>query len=164
MAQARALDITGGPQHTTKQSQRALSLALPPYRDASYSLPLLLRIPQHNHHSRSPIHRSPATMSSGEVLKADKDFSKETDAAIPEAEKLGAVGVIRARAVDTANSRIRAIRKPASTTCLPSRRRRARYTTSVVAHTSTRSQNQGLRSRVDLPDHHRHRHHSQAGK
>jgi 26S proteasome regulatory subunit N5 len=30
-------------------------------------------------------------MSSGEVLKADKDFSKETDAAIPEAEKLGAV-------------------------------------------------------------------------
>jgi 26S proteasome regulatory subunit N5 len=30
-------------------------------------------------------------MSSGEVLKADKDFTKETDAAIPEAEKLGAV-------------------------------------------------------------------------
>jgi 26S proteasome regulatory subunit N5 len=30
-------------------------------------------------------------MSSGEVLKADKDFSKEVDAAIPEAEKLGAV-------------------------------------------------------------------------
>jgi 26S proteasome regulatory subunit N5 len=33
-------------------------------------------------------------MSSGEVLKADKDFSKETDAAIPEAEKLGAVCAI----------------------------------------------------------------------
>lgn len=30
-------------------------------------------------------------MSSGEVLKADKDFSKETDAAISEAKKLGAV-------------------------------------------------------------------------
>jgi 26S proteasome regulatory subunit N5 len=30
-------------------------------------------------------------MSSGEVLKADKDFSKEADVAIPEAEKLGAV-------------------------------------------------------------------------
>jgi len=27
-------------------------------------------------------------MSSGEVLKADKDFTKEVDAAIPEAEKL----------------------------------------------------------------------------
>jgi 26S proteasome regulatory subunit N5 len=33
-------------------------------------------------------------MSSGEVLKADKDFSKEADVAIPEAEKLGAVGVM----------------------------------------------------------------------
>jgi 26S proteasome regulatory subunit N5 len=30
-------------------------------------------------------------MSSGEVLKADKDFSKEADVAIPEAEKLGSV-------------------------------------------------------------------------
>lgn len=30
-------------------------------------------------------------MSSREVLKADKDFTKEADAAIPEAEKLGAV-------------------------------------------------------------------------
>jgi len=30
-------------------------------------------------------------MSSGEIVKADKDFSKETNAAIPEAEKLGAV-------------------------------------------------------------------------
>jgi len=30
-------------------------------------------------------------MSSGEVLKADKDFTKEADAIIPEAEKLGAV-------------------------------------------------------------------------
>jgi hypothetical protein len=36
-------------------------------------------------------HHNPATMSSGEVLKADKDFSKEVDVAIPEAEKLGAV-------------------------------------------------------------------------
>lgn len=34
---------------------------------------------------------NPATMSSGEVLKADKDFTKEVDAAIPEAEKLAAV-------------------------------------------------------------------------
>jgi 26S proteasome regulatory subunit N5 len=33
-------------------------------------------------------------MSSGEVLKADKDFSKEADVAIPEAEKLGAVCLI----------------------------------------------------------------------
>jgi len=33
----------------------------------------------------------PATMSSGEVLKADKDFTKEVDAAIPEAEKLASV-------------------------------------------------------------------------
>jgi 26S proteasome regulatory subunit N5 len=30
-------------------------------------------------------------MSSGEVLKADKDFTKEVDAAIPEAEKLASV-------------------------------------------------------------------------
>jgi 26S proteasome regulatory subunit N5 len=30
-------------------------------------------------------------MSSGAVLKADKDFTKEADAAIPEAEKLGSV-------------------------------------------------------------------------
>jgi 26S proteasome regulatory subunit N5 len=30
-------------------------------------------------------------MSSGEVLKADKDFTKEVDAAIPEAEKLAEV-------------------------------------------------------------------------
>jgi 26S proteasome regulatory subunit N5 len=33
-------------------------------------------------------------MSSGEVLKADKDFSKEADAVIPEAEKLGEVCMI----------------------------------------------------------------------
>jgi 26S proteasome regulatory subunit N5 len=72
-------------------------------------------------------------MSSGEVLKADKDFSKETDAAIPEAEKLGAVRVKRSRNSNIANSNIRATRKLASTTCLPSRRRRARYTTSLVA-------------------------------
>lgn len=30
-------------------------------------------------------------MSSGEVLKAEKDFTKEADAQIPEAEKLGQV-------------------------------------------------------------------------
>jgi 26S proteasome regulatory subunit N5 len=30
-------------------------------------------------------------MSAGEVLKADKDFTKEVDAAIPEAEKLASV-------------------------------------------------------------------------
>lgn len=30
-------------------------------------------------------------MSSGEVLKAEKDFSKEADTLIPEAEKLGKV-------------------------------------------------------------------------
>jgi 26S proteasome regulatory subunit N5 len=70
-------------------------------------------------------------MSSGVVLKADKDFSKETDAAIPEAEKLGAVGVMRSGSGDTANSSIRATRKLESTTCLPSKRRRARYTTSL---------------------------------
>jgi 26S proteasome regulatory subunit N5 len=33
-------------------------------------------------------------MSSGEVLKADKDFSKEADVVIPEAEKLGEVCMI----------------------------------------------------------------------
>jgi hypothetical protein len=33
-------------------------------------------------------------MSSGEVLKADKDFTKEVDAAIPEAEKLGSVCIM----------------------------------------------------------------------
>ena len=32
-------------------------------------------------------------MSNGAVLKADKDFTKEVDAAIPEAEKLGSVRV-----------------------------------------------------------------------
>jgi 26S proteasome regulatory subunit N5 len=37
-------------------------------------------------------------MSSGEVLKADKDFSKEADAAIPEAEKLGEVCTTCSRA------------------------------------------------------------------
>jgi hypothetical protein len=30
-------------------------------------------------------------MSSGQVLKADKDFSKEVDKLLPEAEKLGTV-------------------------------------------------------------------------
>jgi len=35
-------------------------------------------------------------MSSGEVLKADKDFSKEVDAAIPEAEKLASVCLMAA--------------------------------------------------------------------
>lgn len=30
-------------------------------------------------------------MSSGQVLKAEKDFTKEVDAALPEAEKLGKV-------------------------------------------------------------------------
>jgi len=39
---------------------------------------------------------NPATMSSGEVLKADKDFSKEVDAAIPEAEKLASVCLMAA--------------------------------------------------------------------
>lgn len=34
-------------------------------------------------------------MSSGQVLKADKDFTKEVDAALPEAEKLGAVCYLR---------------------------------------------------------------------
>jgi 26S proteasome regulatory subunit N5 len=38
-------------------------------------------------------------MSSGEVLKADKDFSKETDAAIPEAEKQGAVCLMLSEAI-----------------------------------------------------------------
>jgi len=33
-------------------------------------------------------------MSSGQVLKADKDFTKEVDKALPEAEKLGSVGVL----------------------------------------------------------------------
>jgi 26S proteasome regulatory subunit N5 len=33
-------------------------------------------------------------MAIGEVLKADKDFTKEADAAIPEAEKLGSVRVM----------------------------------------------------------------------
>jgi 26S proteasome regulatory subunit N5 len=33
-------------------------------------------------------------MAIGEVLKADKDFTKEADAAIPEAEKLGSVRAV----------------------------------------------------------------------
>jgi 26S proteasome regulatory subunit N5 len=37
-------------------------------------------------------------MSSGEVLKADKDFTKEVDAAIPEAEKLGSVCIMAVEA------------------------------------------------------------------
>jgi hypothetical protein len=36
-------------------------------------------------------HQPRATMSSGQVLKADKDFTKEVDKALPEAEKLGSV-------------------------------------------------------------------------
>jgi 26S proteasome regulatory subunit N5 len=37
-------------------------------------------------------------MSSGEVLKADKDFSKEVDKILPEAEKLGSVSRVPAEA------------------------------------------------------------------
>lgn len=37
------------------------------------------------------LHCNPATMSSGQVLKAEKDFTKEADTTIPEAEKLGSV-------------------------------------------------------------------------
>lgn len=33
-------------------------------------------------------------MSSGQVLKADKDFTKEVDKALPEAEKLGEVCIV----------------------------------------------------------------------
>ena len=36
-------------------------------------------------------HASHATMSSGQVLKADKDFTKDVDKLLPEAEKLGTV-------------------------------------------------------------------------
>lgn len=43
-------------------------------------------------------------MSSGEVLKADKDFTKEVDAAIPEAEKLGSVCVMALEAELVANT------------------------------------------------------------
>jgi hypothetical protein len=44
------------------------------------------------------LHHNPATMSSGEVLKADKDFSKEVDKVIPEAEKLGSVSLLSTEA------------------------------------------------------------------
>ena len=41
--------------------------------------------------SFAQLRRNPATMSSGQVLKAEKDFTKEADKVIPEAEKLGTV-------------------------------------------------------------------------
>jgi hypothetical protein len=71
-------------------------------------------------------------MSSGEVLKADKDFSKETDAAIPEAEKLGAVCLDALSSWAKLTEIHRATHKPVSTSCLHSRRRPARYITSAM--------------------------------
>jgi hypothetical protein len=44
-----------------------------------------------NNHLNSQILPPPHYNMSGEVLKADKDFTKETDKLIPEAEKLAKV-------------------------------------------------------------------------
>jgi hypothetical protein len=74
--------------------------------DHTHPLTSLRRPREFSHHPLSPrvcvventpsdlrLHPDPATMSSGQVLKADKDFTKEVDTAIPEAEKLGSVCV-----------------------------------------------------------------------
>lgn len=66
-------------------------------------------------------------MSSGEVLKADKDFSKEADAQIPEAEKLGSVGSDCKRGGAKLTWSSRATHKLPSISYFRSRRRHARY-------------------------------------
>lgn len=66
-------------------------------------------------------------MSSGEVFKADKDFTKEVDAAIPEAEKLGAVRKNDSNSRTKVDMYRRAMHKPELNSCSRSRRRLARY-------------------------------------
>jgi hypothetical protein len=91
MVRALSTSLTnGGATHDQTIPTPQLQLLLHHYT----SLSLSPRSPGSFEYTRSsihPTHHNPATMSSGEILKADKDFSKETDAAIPEAEKLGAV-------------------------------------------------------------------------
>ena len=104
-------------------------------------------------------------MSSGEVLKAEKDFTKEADAQIPEAEKLGAVSVKYGEAGTKLTRYSRATHKLPSTSCFRSRRRHARYGSSQEhAHATVYSHTLGFRSCIDFPSHHRHRHNSQEGK
>jgi 26S proteasome regulatory subunit N5 len=74
-------------------------------------------------------------MSSGEVLKAEKDFTKEADAQIPQAEKLGAVSYERGEAGTKLTPCSRATHKLPSTSCFRSRRRHARYGQSHTAPT-----------------------------
>jgi len=66
-------------------------------------------------------------MSSGEVLKADKDFTKEVDAAIPEAEKLASVCTVAIKVEAKLIQLIRATRKLESTSCSRSRSRPVRH-------------------------------------
>jgi hypothetical protein len=81
-------------RNTRPNSLNAPSPTSTPPIELDLSLRALHGIPRPVVELKSPVHHNPATMSSGEVLKADKDFSKEADAAIPEAEKLGAVCLI----------------------------------------------------------------------
>lgn len=74
-------------------------------------------------------------MSSGEVLKAEKDFTKEADTQIPEAEKLGKVSLRQGRAGTKLIRSLRATHKLPSTSCFRSRRRHARYILSQVTRT-----------------------------
>lgn len=87
-----SLYITDEPQHTTNitNAPSTTSTSLIERASTYFAVWKALRPPLDSVQIRST-HHNPATMSSGEVLKADKDFTKETDAAIPEAEKLGEV-------------------------------------------------------------------------
>jgi hypothetical protein len=100
-------------------------------------------------------------MSSGEVLKAEKDFSKEADAQIPEAEKLGKVAASCRLARAKLMWYSRATHKLPSTSCFRSRRRPVRYGATQRAHAITSSPSPGLRPCVYQPGHHCHRHNSQ---
>jgi hypothetical protein len=75
-------------------------------------------------------------MSSGEVLKADKDFTKEVDAAIPEAEKLASVCLLATRVETELTRWIRATPKLESTSCSRLRSRLARYASTQVMRTN----------------------------
>src|SRR5690242_14965220 len=103
-------------------------------------------------------------MSSGEVLKADKDFTKEADVQIPEAEKLGQVSFYHQQAGVKLIRCSRATHKLPLTSCSRSRRRHARYGSSSHAHVTVHSHKTGFRSCIDLSYHHRHRHNSQEGQ
>lgn len=93
-ASRRSLYITDEPQHESKQPICATpELLLTSAFNSSPLSELKVGIPTNLPRTT---HNNPATMPSGEVLKADKDFTKEADVAIPEAEKLGAVCISHA--------------------------------------------------------------------